>query len=477
MSFGYSIGDIVSLVQLAWKTVQNSRKACGEHDEFTREASSLHVVIQRLEKESSKPDSPINHPEDTYKEELWRIVGGCSKVLTGVNRGLEKYSILREKETSAKKLLQEVVFGNGEMPDMRHLREQMTYYTTCLSLFLNMVSMGSIGRVESQTKKAGGDIEEILIAVNGIRARLSLISNRDSILTTYEDDDKAVWKEFRKELHQEGFSSATIENHKPLIKAYIRELAGRGLLDHETFRGLEEPSEVAGTLTDNRSSKGCRKEEPSSGAKSSSISTSQLSPRPESADQYSFRSGTSKSSTNTSPSLIDDEYDTDIEEELSSGAESSLSSTFQLFPRRESGNRYSFRSRTLKIPINAKPRLLETVENAIRRLIMPEVETLKQEQKVHKSHQDLDRGRSSDSPFERRSEGAIFVETDTSDEEESCGRRSKEHHLKVGGESFTAWLLNNLRHNDSRSSTDREKRRRRRSKGSTRVVFKRSSQY
>ena len=90
MSFGYSIGDIVSLVQLAWKTVQNSRKACGEHDEFTREASSIHVVIQRLEKECSKSDSPINYPGDTYKEELRRIVGGCSKVLIGLNKGIRE---------------------------------------------------------------------------------------------------------------------------------------------------------------------------------------------------------------------------------------------------------------------------------------------------------------------------------------------------------------------------------------------------
>ena len=167
MSFGYSVGDIVSLVQLAWKTVQNSRKACGEHDELTRETSSLYDIIQRLEKESSKPDSPINHPRDTYKGELRRIVGGCSKVLTGVNRGLEKYNTLSQKETSAKKLLQEVAFGNGEMANMRHLREQMTYYTTSLSLFLNMVSMGSIGRVERQMEKLGGDIEEIRLLSMG----------------------------------------------------------------------------------------------------------------------------------------------------------------------------------------------------------------------------------------------------------------------------------------------------------------------
>ena len=266
---------------------------------------------------------------------------------------------------------------------------------------MNMVSMGSIGRVEQQMEKAGGDIEEIRIAVNGITARLSSMSNQEgSILATYEDDDKAVWKELRKELYQEGFSSAIIEKHKPLIKAYVRELADRGLLDDETSRGLEEPSELAGTLTDNRSSKGCREEELSSGAKSSSISSSQLSPRPESVEQYSFRSGTSKSSTNASPNLIDDEYshdlgetleDNDIEEETSNGAQSSFSSTSQLSPRRESGNQYSFQSGTSESSINANPRLLETVENANRRLNMPELETLKQEQKVQQSRQEFNR--------------------------------------------------------------------------------------
>ena len=268
MSFGYSVGDIVSLVQLAWKTVQNSRKACGEHDEYTREASSLHVVIQRLEKESSKSDNPINYPGDTYKEELRRIVGGCSKVLTGLNRGLEKFNTLSERGSSAKKLLQEVVFGNGEMADMRHLREQMTYYTASLSLFVNMVSMGSVGRVEQQMEKAGGDIKELRIAVNGITARLSSMSNREgSILTIYEDDDKAVWKEFRKELYREGISSTVIGKHKRLIKAYIKELADRGVLDDETSR----------TFTNKTSSKECREEEPFSVAKSSSMYTSQLS--------------------------------------------------------------------------------------------------------------------------------------------------------------------------------------------------------
>ena len=224
------------------------------------------------------------------------------------------------------------------------------------------------------------------------------------------------------------------------------------------------------------------------------------------------------------------------DEEFPSGAESSLLTTSQLSPRRESGDQYSFRSGTSKSSINANPRLLETVENAIRRLIMPELETLKQEQKMQQSRQKFDRDsrgsvdsgrsvshtdlsrklskhasapdvsgkpkvflnrdehnagtllsgdsikgrkesrreRTSDSPSERRSERNMSEETVIRDGERPSQKRSKEHRLRdaatgaaVGGVLTAAALSHHdLKHNDSRSSIDREKRRRRRSKGS-----------
>ena len=224
------------------------------------------------------------------------------------------------------------------------------------------------------------------------------------------------------------------------------------------------------------------------------------------------------------------------EEEHASGAESSLLTTSQLSPRRESGDQYSFRSGTSKSSINANPRLLETVENAIRRLIMPELESLKQEQKMQQSRQKFDRdsrgsvdsGRSvsrtdlsrklskhasapdvsgkpkvflnrdehnagtllsgdsikgrtesrrdknSDSPSERGSERDLSEETVIREGEKPFRKRSEEHRFRdaatgaMAGEVLTDAALDHhdLEHDDSRSSIDREKRRRRRSKGS-----------
>lgn len=67
------------------------------------------------------------------------------------------------------------------------------------------------------------------------------------------------------------------------------------------------------------------------------------------------------------------------EDESVTTAESSLLSN-PLDPRRHSTDQYSFRSGTSKSSIN-NPKLLETVEDAIRRLILPELKELKKDQK------------------------------------------------------------------------------------------------
>lgn len=124
---------------------------------------------------------------------------------------------------------------NGKMTDLAEMRGKLTYYTSAMSLFLNMVSVGTIGKVDRQMTNAGGDLKEIKVAVNSITAQLMSKSTRHegSILTAYAGDDRAIWKEFRRELLDDGFSSEVIRKHKGLIKAYIEELGSRGLLDEE----------------------------------------------------------------------------------------------------------------------------------------------------------------------------------------------------------------------------------------------------
>lgn len=232
MSFGYGISDFLALSKLAWEVFQNSSKACGAHTDLTREAKSLHTVLQRLELEVASPESLLNRKTDNRREELDTLCSDCNCVLRVLQKILEKYNALSEEERSLKKLWQKIRFGNGEMQDLNELRFKLTTSTQALSLFLNMLSIGSQGKVEQYMNSQGPELKEIKTSVNWIAAMLQAKSpGEGSILTTYTNDDKLFWKEFRRELVKEGFPSSVIKKHRKVITEYVMEIGNRGALD------------------------------------------------------------------------------------------------------------------------------------------------------------------------------------------------------------------------------------------------------
>jgi hypothetical protein len=231
MSFGYSVGDFLALTQLAWKVVRSSRKACGTHDELTREVTSLHLVLHRLQFEVSKPESLINRKDDNRREELAVLSRDCNRVLRVLSQILEKYSALSDEERSFTKLWQRIRFGNGEMQDLTEIRQKISTYTSAITLFLNLLLIGSQGRVERYMDSQGGELKGMRDSLNWITESLQAKTREGSILTSYAEDDKAFWKDFRRELIKEGFSSAVLSRHKAVIKEYVMELGSRGALD------------------------------------------------------------------------------------------------------------------------------------------------------------------------------------------------------------------------------------------------------
>ena len=229
MSFGWSAGDAASLVRLAWNTVQNTRKACGEHDKLTQDVSNLHILLQRLEKELENSASPLNRSDNPCRAEIEAVASGCQKDLLILDKILEKYNALGQKQGGFRKLRHKVWFGNGRMADLPSLRAKMTYYTSVLQAQLHLVSLGSMGRIEKHLEDTGEDLRELKSVVNDITAQLA--KGKDSPLTPYLNDDRGVWKAFRRELVEAGFASSFLNKHMEDIKAYFHELGGHELLN------------------------------------------------------------------------------------------------------------------------------------------------------------------------------------------------------------------------------------------------------
>ena len=245
MSFGWSGSDVFMLTRLAWNTVRNSRKACGEYDDLTRETSRSYAVLQRLEQEVAKQESPINRPGETSKEQLERITIDCEVVLTKLDKIVAAYASLGEEKRSAHKIWQEVRFGNGQLVDVRKIRSKLVSYTSEMILYLNLVSMGTVGRIEQRMSRDEGVLRDIKIAVEKKTAHTTLGGNQEgSVWTSYTGDDTGFWRGLRRDLIKDGLPSAAIHKHKHLIRNYVKELGARGVLDVSPSIESDQPPQA-----------------------------------------------------------------------------------------------------------------------------------------------------------------------------------------------------------------------------------------
>jgi hypothetical protein len=89
MSFGYCVNDVLALIQLSWSAVEGARRACGKHDDLTKEVSSLYDVLAHVYSEMSVPESPIGQarrslrrsPSQTAKIKIWPSSDrGCPRI-------------------------------------------------------------------------------------------------------------------------------------------------------------------------------------------------------------------------------------------------------------------------------------------------------------------------------------------------------------------------------------------------------------
>ena len=193
----------------------------------------------------AKEESPINRPGETSKEQLERIVNDCEFVLKQLDQIVTAYASLGEEKRSARKIWQRVRFGNGQRADLGDLRSKLMSYTSEILLYLNLVSMSTVGRMEQRMNRDEGVLRDIKVAVEKKTAHAVLGANQEgSVWTTYTSDDTGFWRGLRRDLVKDGLPSAAIHKHKRLIKKYVQELGARGILDEspsiETYRQQQD---------------------------------------------------------------------------------------------------------------------------------------------------------------------------------------------------------------------------------------------
>lgn len=141
MSFGYSVGDVLLVIELARKTYTNCLRAPREFCEAGQAVKSLYIVLKALEDEVNDPRSPLLRHEQRQNDFV-DITASCLSVLAELDKIVVKYSSLGTNDV---KLRHRLGFPNEEITQ---LRGKLGFYTSTLSSLLGTVGLGSLGRLE-----------------------------------------------------------------------------------------------------------------------------------------------------------------------------------------------------------------------------------------------------------------------------------------------------------------------------------------
>jgi hypothetical protein len=201
MSFGCSLSDIVTLVQLTTGAYSNWKNACGEYNEITAVLSSLNTILKRLSTEATTPNSPLQRGSANYQDHF-KLLDNSATIVTQLNDVIVRFQHLGRSRRSNWDRLR---FANRNLGDMR---SKLLSHISLLSAFLDTINVSTLGRIEQGVR----DLPEVVNTINKLAADMRAVKREGSVMTAYEDDDAGIWREFRRELIKEGYSSDSIRS-------------------------------------------------------------------------------------------------------------------------------------------------------------------------------------------------------------------------------------------------------------------------
>ncbi|KXL51205.1 hypothetical protein M433DRAFT_41457, partial [Acidomyces richmondensis BFW] len=232
MSFGFSPSDIVALINIAAKTYQGWKNACGDYADITGSLDSLLIILRRVDREARQPGSVLVRTR-TDAEDLRGVLVNSRSTVRELHAVVERYKSLGLGR-SREKNWDRICFGVKNLGD---LHARLNQHTTAITAYLEAVGLGSLTRIEHGLDA----IPQIKRTVDTLAAEIRAGRREGTVLTAYDDDEQDVWKQFRRELIGEGMRSSVIHKYKPQIRRYLRGLAERGLLQEAALEECEVP--------------------------------------------------------------------------------------------------------------------------------------------------------------------------------------------------------------------------------------------
>ncbi len=125
MSFGFSVGDFLTLGELAWKVYKSCREAPESFGNLSQEVLSLQALLKEVEEAYSRQTLSRGQ-----KERLAAVRDGCRSVLEDLQLVINEYESLG---TQSKRTWDRMRWGNEQIAE---LRARLTSNIAILTAFI-----------------------------------------------------------------------------------------------------------------------------------------------------------------------------------------------------------------------------------------------------------------------------------------------------------------------------------------------------
>lgn len=215
-SFGFSIGAIIAVGDLAWKLYKRCKTAPESFYNISQELQSLHAVLKECEEAFT--GSTIPPPR---ADRLETIISGCQGVLEHLDGITCKYGSLGKQS----KRTWDRMRWHSE--DIGEIRSRLTSHISMLTAFLST----SQARVEQK-------LDELLREFREGRMEGSVISTLT--VDSLSIDERAQWRTVRKELEEHGITLDMFSANTDFIVRWFADAVANGDFEEDQADDDEE---------------------------------------------------------------------------------------------------------------------------------------------------------------------------------------------------------------------------------------------
>ncbi|KAF8445097.1 hypothetical protein BGX38DRAFT_1119610, partial [Terfezia claveryi] len=209
MTFGFSIGDFVSVGTLVWNVFSAYAGAPEQFRNFSQEILSLHAVYKQIEDQLCNQGYGNNSSTLSAKqtEDLKILHDGLQLIMKELDALLQKYNSLMENHSVS---FDRLKWG---LEDLAGFRERIVIHVGLLTAFNTSLMLVAIQE----------QLRQIFLGI-GLHRRGSVASLNSiaSFALTIGSNSKEAWKDLCRELHGNGVTAEMLKAKKEEILELCR---------------------------------------------------------------------------------------------------------------------------------------------------------------------------------------------------------------------------------------------------------------